>query len=371
MAGDPILLTFPASDETVPNLLVNYALGSTVLKGKRSEDKWVYSWPDFLSQKSGVASWVLLKTEGPLPSGQIQIEPDDHRQRLIETYLGPKAIRAGGVDASMMVALPADPFDNLLSDGNSLKISQQIGTLALTDSLQISNGLAWKNLYGSEEAGVLLASASYENSQSKELSVQVLPANAVDFDISYDRLHAYADGHQLLTLRTSIIKDAFGNPISDGTLVNFVARNSTGGNLYSTGKTIGGIATAQILHPENPETWEIHSYITGIAQSNVLQVEFKAAFADFQMAFSKNNRVITLGPVRSFMGQLIPDGMRILMRIKSSGGKTRYLETSTRNGLGRMILEPEVYPAAAYALEIEIGGVLKRITLNVKDGQEE
>ncbi|MBT8210040.1 MAG: hypothetical protein KJP14_05880 [Eudoraea sp.] len=370
-AGDTIVLTFPAREETAPTLLVNYALGSTVLKGKKSGNEWQYAWPDFLSQKSGFVSWVLLQSKEPLPSGHIVIEPNDARQNLIETYLGPKSIRAGGVDESMLVALPTDPYDNLLPEESSLRITHQLGALKETDTLQIRKGLVWKKLYGSRKAGILLASASYENSQSKELSVQVLPANAENFAISYDRLHAYADGHQLLTLRTSIIKDEFGNPISDGTLVNFVAQNTVGGKLNSMGKTIGGIATAQFLHPENPQTWEIYGHITGIAQSNALQVEFKAAFADFQMAFSKDNRMITLGPVRSFMGQLIPDGMRISMRIQSPAGTVHNLETSTRNGIGQMILAPDVFPAGAYTMELEIGGVFKRITLNVKDGQEE
>ena len=370
-AGDAIVLTFPAREEAVPNLLVNYALGSTIIKGKKSGNEWQFAWPDFLSQKAGIASWVLLQAHEPLPSGQIVIESCDARQSLIETYLGPKSIRSGGLEASMLVAVPSDPFDNLLSEGSSLRITQQIGTLTQTDTLQIRNGLTWKRLYGSPEAGILLASASYENSQSKELSVQVLPAHAENFEISYDRPHAYADGHQLLTLRTSVIKDEFGNPISDGTLVSFIAQNAAGGKLYSMGKTIGGTATAQFLHPENPQTWEIYAEITGFVQSNTLQLEFKAAFADFQMAFSKDNRRITLGPVRSFMGQLIPDGMRILMKIKSPAGKIHNLNTSTRNGVGRIILDPDLFPAGTYAAELEIGGVLKQITLNMKDGQEE
>ena len=370
-AGDAILLTFPADEETVPSLMVTNALGSTILNGKKSENEWQYLWPDFLSQQSGIASWVLLKSQGPLPSGHIQIEPADNRQSLIETYLGPKSIRAGGVDETMLVAVPTDAYDNLLPEGSPLVIMQQIGDQRQTESLQIGKGLAWKKLYSSRKAGILLASASFEDSQSKELTVQVLPANAVNFGISADRPHEFADGHQLLTLSTSIIRDDFGNPISDGTLVNFVVRNNAGAKLISNGKTIGGIATAQFLHPESPETWEIYAYITGIAQSDKLQMEFKPALGDFQILLSKDNRLITLGPVRSFMGQLIPDGMRISMRIEGPAGTKQKLQTSTRDGMGRILLDPEQFPAGGYSVELEIGGIVKQLPLNVKNGQEE
>ncbi len=371
VAGEQVLMKFSADEGDIPLLLVSSALGSTTIKGKKTAEEWQYEWPSTLTQKAGVASWVLLKSRGSLPNGSVRISPYPGRRGLIETYLGPKSIRVGGTDYTMLAALPTDPYDNLLPEGSPLGISRQIGENLVTDTMVIRNGMVWKNLFSPDTVGIMLASLAFGNSESKELSVKVRPGNATDFELDLERIHSYADGHQLLTIRTSRISDQYGNTISDGTLVNFVAQTSLGATVYAMGKTLSGIATAKFLHPERPGTWKITAYITGVAESTSLALEFKAAFSDFKISVSENDRILSMGPIRSFMDQLIPDGMGIRMIIKDTHGKIQKLQTTTRNGKGEMILDPEMFAPGIYEAEIETGGVLKKITLNLKDDQME
>ncbi|MCE2614008.1 hypothetical protein LVD13_13605 [Flavobacteriaceae bacterium D16] len=366
-AGDSIVLTFPADEEAVPGLLVKNAQGSTVLTGKKTGNEWHYFLPEFLSNKSGIASWVLLKTNSPLPNGQIQINPSPERQNMIETYLGPKSIRTGGNNHSMLVALPTDIYDNLLADNSPVGISRQLEENIITDTAFTKNGLVWASLYSPEKSGVMLTSAAFENSQSKELSIQVQPENAVDFKVSFKRVHPYADGHQLLTLSSSRITDSYGNTISDGTLVNYEVETAAGQILQAVATTILGVATATFLHPEYPDTWKISAYITGIAQSNTLSLEFKPAFADYSITLSKNNRVLTIGPIRSFMDQIIPDGMSIVWEITDKAGTSKKAATSTRHGKGQLILDSGLFPPGNYEVTSIVGGIRKTITVRLSD----
>lgn len=370
-AGEQILLKFPADEDRIPSLLLTSSIGSTTLPGKKVANEWHYDWPAELTENAGVTSWVLLKSGGALPNGNIHIHPVPERQGLIETYLGPKSIRVGGNDHTMLVALPTDRYDNLLPEDSPLTISRQNGEKVVTDTIHTKNGLVWKNLYSPNQSGVMLAVVEHNGSQSKELSVQLRPGNSVDFDLEFERVHDYADGHQLLTINTSRIVDQYGNTISDGTLVNFVVNTSGEEKLYAMGKTLSGVANVEFLHPERPNTWKISAYIAGISQSNTLSLEFKAAFPYFELGVSENQRIISIGPIRSFMKQLVPDGLGIRVAVEDEKGNIQLLRTSTRNGKGQLILEPELFPAGTYKIAIEIGGILRNITIHPTNDQVE
>ena len=366
-AGDSIVLEFNADEESIPPMLINFAIGSTTIPGKEVNNMWYYQWPVELTQHAGVSSWILLKSKSSHPNGKIFISPEDKRHSLIETYLGPKSIRVGGEDHSMLVALPTDIYDNLLTEGSPLTISTQIENSVISDSAITKNGLVWTNLYAPEKSGVMLASAAYKDSQSKELSIQLWPQKAMDFEISYERAHPYADGHQLLTLSTSRITDTYGNTISDGTSVNFEISNSASQTLYAMATSIAGVATTTFLHPEKADNWKIEAYITGIAESNPISLEFRSAFDDFSITVSENNRILHIEPIRSFMDQLIPDGMGILWEITDKAGKKKKVRGSTRLGQGELNLDPGLYPPGNYEVSVVIGGIKKPLTLNITD----
>ena len=366
-AGDSIVLKFNADEVSIPPMLINSAIGSTTIPGKKIDNSWHYRWPAELTQHAGQSSWVLLKTKSIRPNGKILINPEDKRQSLIETYLGPKSIRVGGKDHAMLVALPTDIYDNLLTEGSPLTISTQIDNRVISDSAITKNGLVWTNLYGSEQSGLILSSVSYQDSQSKELSIKLWPQKATDFEISYEQAHPYADGHQLLTLSTSRITDSYGNTISDGTLVNFEITTSGGQTLYAMATSIAGVATTTFLHPERADHWKIGAYITGIAQSNSIALEFKSAFNDYGISVSENNREILIEPIKSFMDQLIPDGMGISWQITDETGNEKKVMGSTRLGQGQLILDSGLYPPGNYEVSVTIGGIKKQLNLNITD----
>lgn len=122
-----------------------------------------------------------------------------------------------------------------------------------------------------------------ESVQTGELVAEIYPARPVDFSVEILPPHPYADGNSVSRLRTSILKDAFGNKVSDGTAVTFIMREPTGAMLKTTGNSVDGYATAEILHPEIPGKYQIQAFVEEMAKSGVIDFEFRPVLKGFSV----------------------------------------------------------------------------------------
>jgi len=198
-------------------------------------DVALFNFPKFITRKSGVCKWSLVTQKIVQLEGQINISPNTLKGTDIETYLGPRSITAGNRDYSMHVITPTDYTDNPLLDGTTINSIYQFENKITRKELELKNLLGWINIYSPKKSGRMLVTASCNNTNAKELTTIVYPALATNFQISYERNHDYADGNQVIVFATDIIKDSFGNTVSDGTLVSFVATNSKNVQLYANG----------------------------------------------------------------------------------------------------------------------------------------
>jgi hypothetical protein len=82
-----------------------------------------------------------------------------------------------------------------------------------------------------------------EKTTSKEVETGYIKYIATDFLIFYSRNHDYADGNQITSFTTSIVKDAYDNTVSDGTMVIFHITYQKTICFKTFGSTINGIAT--------------------------------------------------------------------------------------------------------------------------------
>lgn len=155
----------------------------------------------------------------------------------------------------MLTVIPTDDYDNPLPDSTLVAISQQINSKTNVFQEKLNNGIAWRLMYGEEKSGRMLVTAALDGVPSKELTSIVSPSNSTDFKIGFERVHDFADGNQVIKFMTSPITDRFSNTVNDGTLVNFIVKNKKEELLKSTGTTLAGIATANMLHPNEEEEW--------------------------------------------------------------------------------------------------------------------
>lgn len=194
---------------------------------------------------------------------------------------------------------------------------------------------------------------------SEEYTLKITPAIATNFDIFAKRAHEYADGNQITTFTTSIIKDKNNNVVSDGTYVEFFITNSKGSVLKTSGMTIEGVATAQMLHPDYEETWTVKAHVAGISESNSISLSYTKVMDDFTVSFSKNNRNINVGPLRSFMNQRIPDGLQVTLRISQHGKTKEIYVKESRDGFVHFELNPNIFTNGIYGVEITAAGITK------------
>lgn len=357
VAGADISLKFSFTSNSDVKLYCSNSYGSVLLNPKINNKELIFKIPIALSKKSGVLNWQLI-TPKNIIRGQIDIKPRE-AIKTIESYLGPPSIEAGETDYTMLVTIPTDNLDNPLKDSTKVQVKHQFLDKQISDSVFTKHGFAYKNIYSYQPSGRILISSECLELNSKEFDVNVMPAIPTDFTISAKRIHDYADGNQMTTFTTSIIKDRYGNIVSDGTFVNFFITDKNGNKTQTFGATINGIATAKILHPDEEDQWVVKAYIEGMANSNSMALHYKQAVSDFDVSFLDSNRTIKIGPIKSFMNQKIPDGLKIRLKIYNKNNLEDELLVTTLDGFGNFKLNADRYPESTYSFIIESAGLVK------------
>ncbi|SFB93609.1 hypothetical protein SAMN04487907_1011247 [Zunongwangia mangrovi] len=357
-AGEKIQLKFNNIDKSC-KLYLHHSYSQTILKPEIAENQATFLIPDFLSAKSGEVNWILLKDEEQLQTGSFEILPKVASKTVIESYFGPRSIQAGDRDYSMLVVVPMDAMDNPLPDSTSVMLHKQF--YEEIDSVEIFTDklMAWRNIMAYRKTGNINVSSTVLGVNSIELTTNVFPSNATDFQIFSFRNHDFADGNQIAEFTTSEIKDEWGNTISDGTLVSFYIENEAGTMLTTRGSSIEGVATAKIIHPDHPDTWKIKGYVTGLAESNEIEISFRQALKDFEVEFSNGNRSIKIGPLQSFMQQLIPDGAVVKLHIFHQNKLVEIKQETSNDGFVTFRLTKSFYPENSYSFKIEALGKSK------------
>ncbi len=360
VAGEYIVLTFDGEPTDQLCLLLNNAWGATVLKAKK-EEPLQFGLPDVFSLKSGVLEWKLLANSQMLATGQLEIQPGKGNKRMMETYLGPPSIFANGLDQSMIVALPQDSFGNPFDEGTPIQIRKQLQGNLQNKTLVIKHGIAYDYITADHQTGQYFISSQLGTQVSKEMVVNVMPSTPIDFEIEASREHNYADGNQLVTLSTSTVTDEHGNTVADGTLVSFHIETSEQPPIKTYGQTLNGIAKATILHPEKRDTWYITAYVLGSAESNMLELEFQSIISDLEIHFDPDKNELVIGPLKSYLGQLVPDGVAIEVAVLNDSGEILLVKQITSyEGMGKFLM-PKTLDLKTYHFRVTAMGIIKEI----------
>lgn len=372
IAGHPITLTFKSNTSHLkPQLFIIHSYGKTVLEATEKNNNYFFALPQSFYFKTGTVSWFLILKNQTLQKGVFNIEPNDATKTEIENYLGPRTILAGGKEFTMLVTIPTDAYDNPKKDQTNVLVKYQFLENIVTSLLKTNFFITWYSIYSPRKSGKLLASSECKKLATKEIETEIYPNIPTNFSIMYDRNHGFADGNHLTKFSTSQIKDKYGNIISDGTLVSFVITTKNEYILKCFGATINGIATATILHPDHAEIYKVKGYITGIAESNSLFINYTPVISTFQYQFSKDHRTLKVGPLKSFMKQLIPDGIKVVVKVFDKNILLNTIQEETTNGVATFDFLEEYYPEKKYRFEITTMGITKKTkTLNYESHQQ-
>lgn len=368
VAGKPIIIEFKGNFANKPQLFIIHSLGRTLLDGVLKDDTIQFNLPEIYANKTGLVSWFLIENNEEKAKGNFQIVPNDETKTNLESYLGPPSTLVGDNHFVMFVTIPTDDFDNPKLPNTDVAIKHQFLNAIATDNEKTKDFIAWKNIYAPRKSGIVLISASCNEALTKEFDAVIYPSIATDFTISYKRNHEFADGNQITKLTTSTLKDEFGNTVSDGTMVTFIIKNKENAILKTFGTTIEGIATGQILHPEKEENYTIKAFVNGISKSNSIEIAYKSINPTVEFSFSKDNRTIIVGPIKSFMNQIVPDGIKVNLNIYHKDKLVETIAENSNKGKAEFYLSPEFYKEKSYRFEIEtLGKIIKTKEINVVD----
>lgn len=355
--GQPVVLRFSTSNDVPLDLYCSNSYGSTVISSSLKNNTLEFIIPESITKKIGAVNWTLLNENKSL-SGQLHILPKPEVATM-ETYIGPPSIEAGGKDYTTLVVIPTDSLDNPVPTHTLVDAKFQFLDSEESFDIFTKNLIAYRNIYSKRKSGRMLVSSESIGINSKEYTINVMPSIPTDFKISATRPHDYADGNQVTTFWTTIIKDDQNNVVSDGTFVTFFIKNNKGHVLKTTGTTIDGIANSKIIHPDFADKWSIKAYVDGMSESNSISISYKQVIKDFDVNFSEHNRRIEIGPLQSFMDQMIPDGLHIKLKIYHNNTLVNSLTKTSFNGYTSFKLKPAIYENGDYNFSVETAGLSK------------
>lgn len=355
--GNTIVLRFSTLGTKKPLLYCSNSYGSTLVLAEIKDNTLQYKIPKNITTKIGVVNWKILD-EDETTLGQFNIK-SKAQVATMETYIGPPSIEAGRTDYTMLVVIPTDLLDNPVPTNTLVSAKHQFLVSEEKEAVFTKNLIAFKNINSKKESGRMLVSSESLGINSKEFTINVTAAIPMDFTISAKRPHNYADGNQITTFTTSIIKDKNNNVVSNGTFVTFYITNQNQDILKTTGTLINGIATARMIHPDFKDNWSIKAYVEGMAESNTITLNYKHVIKDFEVDFSTNNRRITIGPLQSFMKQMIPDGLQVELEVYKNNMLLKTVKKTSYNGFVSFNLKPAIYKNDTYKLVIKTAGLEK------------
>lgn len=331
--------------------VVSGTYGTTVIKPQLHQDQLVIHIPKVIYQHAGIIEWKLIAGETTLERGSFKLLPNIKQLKTVENYVGPRSIIANERDYTMLVSIPVDSLDNMLPDQTVVQMSKQFKGDITSTKKEIKSGFTWQRIPAPLTTGRLITGSTLQQISSKELVVDIFPDIAVPFKITKSSNHNYADGNEIIILKTDQIKDSHGNIMTDGTLVTFFIKDDRDNSWQTTSSTVNGYSFAKALHPQAPSTWTVKGVITGMVESQELEIRFESIIDEIHFSFSEN-KTVTIGPLTSYLGQLVPDGIPVQLKIDGSE-----IILKTHNGIATYTFDTKIIEPNTYDIQIKTLGL--------------
>jgi len=281
-------------------------------------------------------------------------------------HVGPHTVPADGISLGMVVAIPNDTYGNAISSGDpvELRFQNPTGTIVTRD-VAAQNGIAWIRMPGGTQAGRMLVVGRVGTAHGPEADLSLTAGWPISFTLMADPATLPADGHRLLTLRTSVIRDRYGNPMPDGTLLTLIVTMPDGTMQNIPAYTIDGVAEAPLQAAREPGIAQAIGTVYGMT-SMPLEITFSAgpAVGKIQVVAEMDQQShllrVRVGPLLGQLGQLTPDGTLVTMVVTDAAGRSQSISGTTDTG----------YASATIALSALTPGA-GRVNVRVGSGQGE
>lgn len=340
-------------------LTLQHNMGIEVVHQEPNSPGPCFKIPDVVARKAGLLTYRVYNSQrNLLIKGNIEITPNTTVPSSIEAYCGPKHLITGNEAFTMITATALDTLDNPYPAETNFEYSYSAHGNILTRAIQSKPLYSFTRFGSPLKAGYGATSVSQGESTTQEFRLSFYAHDPEDFSIAVDREHDFADANQLIRFSTDKLIDKNGNIIGDGNQVVFTIKNDQKVIAQALSHTIGGVAEVTMLAPDRATTWEVSAQVPFFAQSNSINISFKADIQDYPV--SNNNSGITVGPVKGYMRQRVKDGIAVELYLTGQG-KTQKFITTLSNGTATFQFKDMNIPEGLYQASISISGVTKEI----------
>jgi hypothetical protein len=225
-------------------------------------------------------------------------------------------------------------------------------------------------MFGGARAGRATVNITAAGKSGPEATFMEVPGWPVPFGLSASPSSVPADGRQFVTLRSEVIRDRYGNPMLDGTLVTFVVDTPTGEPRFIPAYTLDGVAKAQLQAPREPGPITIHAVVYD-AESRPLQLSFDPgpAVDTFAVEAHANpaDQAIELvaGPILGPQQQFIPDGTRVEFLLTDAVGRQTRSAAVAEGGYARAVVQLAFLQLGSYTADVTVGAGHGSVTFQV------
>ena len=226
----------------------------------------------------------------------------------------------------MAVSIPTDSYGNLILNNDTVRYAYRYLNQRFESESSLMNGLAYLELDSGPLASTLELGSQYKEAKATTTTLEVMPEDAIDFELTVERVNNIADGQQELTIKTTTITDGFGNIVSDGTLVTLNISNGEYKEVSMPGATINGVATFNLLHPPNKEYWAYMASVADLASSPTYVLDFEAFTEELPYHWDREANTLTVGPIVGKLNDLVTDGTLVGLFGPSDQLETRQTE---------------------------------------------
>lgn len=358
-AGSLSYFSIETKKKINPLLICSNSYGTVLIQPIKTKQTLFFKLPNTIKNKRGIVNWRLVEQQQELGAGKFKITANS-KIKTVESYLGPNLLEVNNPNYAMYINLVFDLYDNIAREGTPTVITAQFLDSIYRDTIALNDLITHKIIYSGSSIGKMSLSTSVQSKSTEEKYVDFLSGKPLDFRLKANRNHIYADGNQITEFITSCIKDSSGNTISDGTYVKFLIRDQNDNLMQCAAATIKGIASTKIIHPETEVTWNVKAQITGFAESNSIELKYERSVKNFEIFYDKKQNNIQVGPIRSYMKQLIPNGFKVKLEIISDFEPS--IDLTTTSFTGNALFElPTLKENKKYTFRVTCAGIQKSI----------
>lgn len=344
-----VVIFAAAEDGTPAQLAIFGTLSSTLLSEPVTNGRAVFTVSEIHTRHRGVMVLVASVERITADPVNVMVLPQQAVEPVVP-LVGPRTIVADGIDITMVAVSPADQFANALTDGTEVAttLTRADGEVEpRTDP--VDGGLAAHIVTGTTETGRVTVSSTVGDADGPSSVFDQVAGTPADFAVEIDDRNPVADGFNLREVKTTLLRDQFGNVLPDGIGVVFAIESDNGSTLVNA-TVQGGLARARVQAPTSAGTIIIRALVSG-ATSEPTAVTFDAAVDSLPVTASTIDgwHTLNVGPVLSTLGGYVPDGTLVSVY----AGGTQPLTTAEIRGGSADVRVPETRDL----IEVEVLGL--------------